>query len=324
MKFLTVAALLALATVAVAKPKAPKEAAVTVKSSTTVAAATSSASSAAPAATSAAASPYSAACTAYLSELQTNTTLAQCRTLISSGLQTFAAGSSTVDPSAFLSTLQTYCSQPRCDNSVYSQVLANFKTNCANDLATVKVDDGLGSAIYEWYLSGPQHDAICLADSSKSLCWADIITSLANADFVPYNSTKQKDLADYTLFFMPVTSTGGLPSSIICQTCLIDYANIFNSWLVNNPAPMNLNMAGLTSASLQTSLAYFYQSNCQVALSTTSNGTATASASGTAASGSPSSSTSSTALPLKSDAASLRNTAFGAVVALVILSFMMV
>lgn len=128
---------------------------------------------------------------------------------------------------------------------------------------------------------------------------------------------------------MPLTSAGGLPSSVICQTCLINYANIFNSWLVNNPAPMNLNMAGLTSSSLQTSLAYFYQSNCQIALSSTSNGTASVSASasgtGTAASGSSSSSTStSTALPLKSDAASLKNTAFGAVVALVILSFMMV
>lgn len=169
MKFLTVVALLALVTVAAAKPKVaaaakPKvAAAVASNSSTTVVSAATSASSAAAATTSAPASPYSAACTAYLSELQTNTTLSKCRTLISSGLQAFAAGSSSVDPSSFLPTLQTYCSQPRCDNSVYSQVLSNFKTNCANDLTTIKVDDGLGSAIYEWYLSGPQHDAICVS-----------------------------------------------------------------------------------------------------------------------------------------------------------------
>ncbi|RUO95713.1 hypothetical protein BC936DRAFT_143388 [Jimgerdemannia flammicorona] len=339
MKFFAVAtAMLALASIAsaiaAAKPKLAVASSAPAVASSAPAASTSPVASASSTAAAPVASqgPYSAACKALQDKLLTDATYSGCRTLIATGIQAIAVQQqNNTSPQPFLSTLQTYCAKPRCADSVYKQVFQDLKTTCSQDLATVKTDTNLAATVYQWYLSVPQHDAIC-TQNGAGYCWTDIITSLNSINFLPWNLTSQKDLFDYTNYFLPITTPNtGMTQAVLCQECLVKYANIFNAWYVNNPSIMSLSQDGLlNSTSLQQPLTYVYQHTCSVILSTVTNSSVPSSAAGSgsnttqttasAASGSPS-----VTPPNRSnDATSVRSTAFCAIVAVVVLSVMMV
>ncbi|KAK9764762.1 hypothetical protein K7432_007484 [Basidiobolus ranarum] len=217
---------------------------------------------------------YSAPCTAYLNTLTTDSALSQCRTLKASGLQEFAVtkGNST-DPAILQPLLDSYCAKPRCTEATYLQVINGLATNCAADLKSGPIDENLGTTLFMWYASGPQHDGMCLKkDNSTEYCIVEGLNMMNRLSILPFNLASQKSFWGFVQFLLPLrTPATPMTKTDFCTECSQKIADYYVSWYKSHPAPFAIS-ANLTSDREATDIAYQYESLCSTKFSASNNG----------------------------------------------------
>lgn len=221
----------------------------------------------APPATSPAPSTLSTACSTYLNSLADPTNaLYKCRVYTALGFPGLTHANDH-DTGKLQTALTSYCAAPACTAAQYSTVYQSLQTNCAADMNTAN-QATLGTAMYMWYMSPAQREAVCFQDATKTnSCVVDSINEMIARAQLPDNNPNEDDLYGYIQYVTPFVNMAGLNATQFCTPCNQQVANIFSNYYSKTPSPFSLNFAqNLTSATLNANILYMYKSNCGVTL----------------------------------------------------------
>ncbi|KAJ6492933.1 hypothetical protein C8R47DRAFT_1185179 [Mycena vitilis] len=211
---------------------------VLVASAVAAQAASSSASASASAASSTA-NPYipsgiSAACTTYLTGLNTDTDLTPCTSALMTATSAFGPGGSSSASKADISTaLTSICSTSTtdtCSQSLLTGKLAAFYAACGPELTSSPSTEV--KTIYDtMYALQPLLQAVCSKDDAGAWCATQANASTADATLSPAVKATNARRADSVTAYMPNATainennilfmflTAALPKDSLCTTC---------------------------------------------------------------------------------------------------------
>ncbi|KAF9273923.1 hypothetical protein BGZ68_001094 [Mortierella alpina] len=163
--------------------------------------------------------------------------------------------------------LSAYCATPACTDDQYAGLFQTLQSKCASDM----VPDNqatLGAALYLWYMSPAQREAICFQNAAKSgNCVIDSVNEMIARGQLPDSNPNEDDLYGYLQYVTPMANPINISTAAFCTPCNQQIANIFSIYYARIPAPFPLNFEqGLTSDTLNINLMDQYQRNCGVTL----------------------------------------------------------
>ncbi|KAG9319467.1 hypothetical protein KVV02_007030 [Mortierella alpina] len=163
--------------------------------------------------------------------------------------------------------LSAYCATPACTIDQYVGLFEGFQAKCASDM----VPDNratLGAALYMWYMSPPQREAICFQNAARTgNCVIDSVNEMIARGQLPDSNPNEDDLYGFLQYVTPMANPINISTTEFCTPCNQQIANIFSTYYAKTPAPFPLNFEqGLTSNTLNVNIMDQYQRNCGVTL----------------------------------------------------------
>ncbi|KAF9957046.1 hypothetical protein BGZ70_009667 [Mortierella alpina] len=163
--------------------------------------------------------------------------------------------------------LSAYCATPACTTEQYVSLFKDLQAKCAADMVPENRAT-LGAALYMWYMSPPQREAICFQNAAKTgNCVIDSVNEMIARGQLPDSNPNEDDLYGYLQYVTPMANPINISTTEFCTPCNQQIANIFSTYYAKTPAPFPLNFEqGLTSDTLNINIMDQYQRNCGVTL----------------------------------------------------------
>ncbi|KAG0347078.1 hypothetical protein BG004_000138 [Podila humilis] len=212
-------------------------------------------------------------CTSYLNSLDAaSNPLSKCRVYTALGFPNLTHAKDH-DTAKLQKAISAYCATPACTTGQYQGVFKDLQSKCGADMVPENAGT-LGTALYMWYLSPPQREAVCYTDASNSTCVVKSVNEMISRAQFPDANPNEDDLYGYLQYVTPLTTVKGTNATALCTGCNQLVANIFANYYTANPSPFSLNFEqNLSSEVLKNDLLYQYKSNCNAVLAVAPKGT---------------------------------------------------